>query len=109
MEWQLRNYEQAPYYNYPETGYEYGINLDDVVSWEVPFVDLQFDEQLEIGEGPYTARDIWTGTTFLGATYAYDTVLDLIEPDDEDQGDGSIPKRLCLSVILALVYSIRMF
>ena len=40
-----------------------------------------------IGDGPYTVRDIWDGTSIVDAVYVYDTVLDLIHRSD-DEGDS---------------------
>merc|ERR1712129_324688 len=87
MEWQLNNYEQkVAYYNYPRDGYAEGINLDDVMAPDVPFTSLLFGVD-SIGDGPYTVREIWDGTSIVDAVYTYDTVLDLIHRSD-DEGDS---------------------
>jgi len=86
-DWQLRNYDQRPYYGYPTEGYQDGFRLDDVLSANFPFTGL-FTEESGIGDGPYTARDIWDGTTILDAEYVYDTVLDLIVRDDSSDSES---------------------
>ena len=78
-EWQLRNYEQAPYYNYPTTGYEQGVRLNDTISPDAAFYNLfNSNDDVDLGDGPYTIRNIFDGTTFLTAQYTYDTILELI-------------------------------
>merc|ERR1719242_595198 len=98
MEWQLRNDDDAPYYGYPESGYLNLCRLNDTLAPDAPFTYLFGDEMQEIlGDGPYTARDLWDGTTFRDSPYVYDSVLNLIEngtareddgDDDGDDGDG---------------------
>jgi len=83
MEWQLRNYDDAPYYGYPETGYLNILRLNDTLTPDYPFEYLFYGEMAELlGDGPYTARDIWDGTTFVDAVYVFDTVLDMVRPED---------------------------
>merc|ERR1712241_664164 len=43
---------------------------------DVPFYHLFDDEDVSLI--PYTARDIWDGTTFMDSPYVYDSVLNLI-------------------------------
>lgn len=82
MEWQLRNYEQSPYYNYPTSGYETGINLDDVISPEAPFMNI-FNEDLFLETKELTIKDVWDGTTFLDSPYVYDSILEQIASEQE--------------------------
>ena len=88
MEWQLYHYDDAPYYGYPETGYLDLLRLDDTIAPDYPFEYLFYDDMVDLlGNGPYTTRDIWDGTTFVDAVYVYDTVLNMVQPDDDDEGD----------------------
>ena len=92
MEWQLKNFDQAPYYGYPETGYDDLVRLDDTMAPDYPFEHLFYDEMAELlGDGPYTTRDIWDGTSFLNAPYVYDSVLNMVyqntTSDDDDDDD----------------------
>lgn len=100
MEWQLRNYEDAPYYGYPETGYQNICRLNDTISPDYPFENLFYDDIADLlGDGPYTARDIWDGTTFLDAVYVYDTVLNMVDDstpysnDDTNADEDSMTEK----------------
>ena len=106
-EWQLRNYEQGPYYNYPTSGYEVGANLHDVISPEAPFVNI-FDEDRFNKSKPLTIKDVYDGTTFLDAPYVYDTILELIQGDVADEPTSttieSDPDRASVYVVCDVVF-----
>lgn len=112
MEWQIRNYEQSPYYNYPTTGYETGINLNDIIAPEAPFTKLLFDDNLDIGDGPYTIKDIWDGTSIINASYTYDTILGLIQKTTTDFKSTDIADSSCIydnKYIVFCVFSLMIF
>merc|ERR1712154_401186 len=108
MEWQLRHYDDSPYYKYPTSGYQTGLNLDDVVSPEAPFTKLLFAKD-SIGDGPYTIRDIWDGTNIVDAVYTYDTVLDLIQKTEEDESGCPSKNYYYYSMILLLSFLLISF
>merc|ERR1712228_162238 len=65
-----------------------GCRLNDTLAPDFPFTNLFYGDVAEsVGDGPYTARDVWDGTTILDAVYAYDTVLDMVERTDEDEDE----------------------
>lgn len=76
MQWQLYQFSRKPYYGYPESGYEVGINLDDVMMDEYPLVDL-FNAPSLSGQA-LTIRNVLDQTDFVEASYTYDTIIDLI-------------------------------
>ena len=99
MEWQLRNDDDAPYYGYPESGYSNLCRLNDTLAPDAPFTYLFGDGMQEIlGDGPYTARDLWDGTTFMDSPYVYDSVLNLIGNGIErvDDDDLSTDEKLTI-------------
>ena len=83
FEWQLRNYDKRPYYTFPNSSsdFAHGAKLDDVISDEFPFYNLDlFENSDEYDvEGPYTHRDVLDATQFLVNSYTYDTVLELVK------------------------------
>ena len=73
--WQLYNYINEPYYNYPLYGWETGINLNDIASPERPFIGI-FNEYPNNKELTY--KDIFDSTSFINAEYAYDDLIDAL-------------------------------
>merc|ERR1711997_176780 len=112
MEWQLQNYADGPYFGYPESGYSDLCRLDDIVAPDFPFEHLFRDEMADVlGAGPYTARDIWDGTTFVDAPYVYDSVLNMISREIEDDNGSSNSDGLnqrCVIILIAFSVLISM-
>ena len=100
-EWQLYHYDLAPYYGFPNaSGYSPGApdvtygeggRLNDIAVPDFPFYDFWSDNDYideSNKDGPYTAKDVWDATSFLGSPYVYDTVLEYVKRPVSGDGDG---------------------
>jgi len=105
MEWQLRHYDESPYYKYPTNGFQTGVNLDDVISPEAPFTKLLFADD-SIGDGPYTIRDIWDGTSIVDAVYTYDTIVELTHNEEYENESGCLSQNSYFILILLFLNTI---
>ena len=84
--WQLNFYNKKPYYGYPTSGYQYGLNLNDIASPEQPFTaqgifDDYFDNDKDL---QLTFKDIFDATDFVTAPFIYDDIYYALFDDDDE-------------------------
>ena len=74
--WQMINYDNGPYYEFPVKGYGEGLNLMDISNFDNPFYGVYslFDENRKLSH-----KDILDATTLDNVPYMYDDIINAIE------------------------------